>query len=181
MKLKHSSFRLRSYRFIRTRDKGAIPGSETAVVATSPSRVFADRLRRYYSAILSIKNELQWTHAESGMQALSEAAETSREKHHNWNAIKIFCCARSFLEYFLWNAARGTVIKTELSEGVGGAFRSSCSCFAIASPRITNLKSLEERGVKKKKKTRGWRLRGREGEKPAVFSASASMRCDFFF
>lgn len=74
------------------------------------------------------------------------------------------------------------MIKTELSEGVGGAFRSSCSCFAIASPRITNLKSLEERGVKKKKKDKRMKIerkRGREAGSIQRFCINA-MRFFFF-
>lgn len=36
----------------------------------------------------------------------------------NWD----FFAVHVFLEYFLWNAARGSAIKPELSEGVGGLF-----------------------------------------------------------
>lgn len=74
----------------------------------------------------------------------------SEEKRRGGNAIRGVCA----FVFGAFSSGRGAAIKTELSEGVWGAFLFPCSCFAIASPRITNLKSLEER-EREREKARG--------------------------
>lgn len=125
------------------------------IIATSPLGVFADRLMRYFSSILS--NKMSFIGLRKRRKGIMGVCGNVRGTIET--QLGFFCCARFFffvfffLEYFLWNAARGAVIKPELSEGVGGLFSALAVVLRLLrlGSQILNLWSGEERKKKDKR------------------------------
>lgn len=129
------------------------------IIATSPLGVFADRLMRYFSSILSNKMSfIGLGKRRKGIMGVCRNVRGEAQLRRNWD---FFCCARFFLEHFFWNAARGAVIKPELSEGVGGLF--SALAVVLRLLRLgSQILNLWSGGEKKDKRMKIERKRSRQ-------------------